>query len=113
MAFKIRPFSLFRVQYFCLRALGFWPGPENQALEGKHFTLTVLNCVFTTLVLMFQLNFALNSTENVSAMMESLLLSSTRFLAIVRMLAYLFKHNEFKVLLETFDQLVTEGELRM
>jgi hypothetical protein len=109
MAFKIRPFSLFKVQSACLRVLGFWPGPENQALQRKHFVLSVMNCVFTISMQVFQLNFIVNGTEDVSVMMESILLFITRIAIIVKMVVYLLKHNELKLLLETFDNLVTEG----
>jgi hypothetical protein len=111
MAFKLRPFSLFKVPSGCMRSLGIWPGPENQALDRKHFGLFILNCVFTAFVLVFQLNFAFNSTDDISAMIESLVLSITRILVIIKLVNFLLKYREFNELLEIFDSLVTDGEL--
>jgi L-lactate permease len=111
MAFKIRPFSLFKVQSVCLRKVGLWPGPENQALHRKHLARTALNLIITILVLVFELNFALNSTDNISAMIECLVSGITRIAVILKLAVYLLKHTKFKELLETFDKLVTDGEL--
>jgi hypothetical protein len=111
MAFKIRPFSLFKLQSVCLRALGIWPGPENQTLRRKHLALSIWHCVFTTIILALQLNFTFNSFDNMSAMIESLVLSLTGILVVIKMLVYLWKRDEFKELLETFDNLVNDGEL--
>jgi hypothetical protein len=111
MAFKIRPFSLFKVQSVCLRKVGVWPGPENQALHRKHLARTALNLIIISIVLVFELNFAINSTDNLSAMMECLVLGITGIAAILKLAVYLLKHREFKEILETFDKLVTDGEL--
>jgi uncharacterized membrane protein len=110
MAFKIRPFSLFKVQNICLRKIGFWPGPENQKLHRKYFALLVFNCVCTIIALLIQLNFAFNSTANISAMVESLVSSITGISVIIKITVYLLKHKEFKELLATFDTIVTDGD---
>jgi hypothetical protein len=98
------------VQNVCLRAVGFWPGPENQAIDRKHFTITMSNCALLIVILVCQINFAFNSLDDKTAMVESVILSFTGILVIVKMVIYLWKYNEFIGLLETFDRLVTEGE---
>jgi hypothetical protein len=111
MAFKIRPFSLFKVPNVCLRTLGFWPGPENQARQTKHFAVSVLNCVFMTIVLVVQIDFTFNGSDDLSMMIESLVLSFTCSLTVIKIVVYLLKRNELEELLDTFDSLVTNGEL--
>jgi hypothetical protein len=110
MAFKIRPFSQLKVQNFCLRFLGFWPGPKNRAEKGKHLALSVLHCILLTMMLVFELYFAFNSVDDMSIMIESLISAYTRILVILKLLIYLSKQKQYRDLLETSDNILIDGE---
>jgi hypothetical protein len=103
--------DLFKVQMYCLRFIGVWPGPIMTAMKVHHVALATINCLFLGLCSISEIIYGYQHiSDDLQLALDCLAPATAKGVQALKIAVLIIRRNELKELLNVLHDLCLKGE---
>jgi hypothetical protein len=103
--------DIFKVQTWCMRYVGIWPGPVLSGMRWPHVLLAFVNGLLSTYTNVTEILFAVQHKAELQLTMDCLCLTTTRSVSTVKIFMLIYRRHKFKELMDIVYGRYVAGEL--